>query len=404
MPFDGSGNYSRVYDWTDEQAAPPIEISKLDAQEVDMATALSNCVLRDGTGRPTSAMDWNSQNLSGVAALTAQRFIPSSSTIPANGLYLPAANTPGIASNTTLRWSVNGVGNHTFAAPTSGTAVTINGFAGATTVRLFLAAGPTFQLGSTNYTYELRTVDSTGALELARNDGVTSTILTVSQTRNLSLAAPGGSAGSNTSFAITQAASTNVNDRGLSVSVTGSGATTDARIEVGSTTNGDAIYQADTFGVSNWAHGNRRSDGAYVFANAAALTSNVRMTLGTANADAVKVVDDGGTLQTVGWRDLPQSTNTSLVLADRGKHIYLTGTTNTVTIPANGSVAFPTGSTIVIVNNGSGNTTLQITSDTLEWFQGGASSTGTRTIATKSVVTLVKVASTTWVLSGSGIS
>jgi hypothetical protein len=102
---------------------------------------------------------------------------------------------------------------------------------------------------------------------------------------------------------------------------------------------------------------------------------------------------------------MPQSTNTSLVLTDRGKHILLSGTTNTVTIPANASVAFEVGSTIVLVNDGSGNTTLNITTDTLDWFQGGAVTTGSgRTIATKSLVTLVKVASTRWVLSGSGIS
>jgi len=116
------------------------------------------------------------------------------------------------------------------------------------------------------------------------------------------------------------------------------------------------------------------------------------------------VNDSGGSPFDAGFRDMPQSTNTSLVLTDRGKHIYLTGTTNTVTIPANASVAFPVGTTIVIVNDGSGNTTLNITTDTLEWFQGGTSSTGSRTIATKSMVTLVKVTTTKWALSGSGIS
>lgn len=64
-----------------------------------------------------------------TGAQTAYSFIPSSSTVPANGLYLPAANSVGIASNTTLRWSVNSAGAHTIAAPTAGTAVTINAVA-----------------------------------------------------------------------------------------------------------------------------------------------------------------------------------------------------------------------------------------------------------------------------------
>lgn len=138
MPYNGSGTFSLTYDWTTEQASSPIEISKLDEQEADIAAGLSNCILRDGTGVPTSATPWNSQNLTGVGSLTAvsgtfsgavtaTSLVPSSSTVPANGLYLPAANTVGIASNTALRGSVNSTGNWVFAAPSSGTALTVSG-------------------------------------------------------------------------------------------------------------------------------------------------------------------------------------------------------------------------------------------------------------------------------------
>lgn len=41
------------------------------------------------------------------SAVTAGRFIPNSSTVPAAGVYLPAANDVGIATNTTLRWDVS---------------------------------------------------------------------------------------------------------------------------------------------------------------------------------------------------------------------------------------------------------------------------------------------------------
>lgn len=50
-------------------------------------------------------------------------------TVPANGIYLPAANTIGIATNSTLRGSVNSTGNWGFVAPTSGNALTLNGAA-----------------------------------------------------------------------------------------------------------------------------------------------------------------------------------------------------------------------------------------------------------------------------------
>jgi hypothetical protein len=63
-------------------------------------------------------------------AITAAAFIPTSATIPMNGLYLAAANTPGIASNSALRASVNATGNWTFAAPSSGIGVTANGPSG----------------------------------------------------------------------------------------------------------------------------------------------------------------------------------------------------------------------------------------------------------------------------------
>lgn len=58
--------------------------------------------------------------------LTGTAFIPTGSTIPANGLYLSAANTPALASNSTLRWSVNSTGNHTIVAPSTGVPVVIN--------------------------------------------------------------------------------------------------------------------------------------------------------------------------------------------------------------------------------------------------------------------------------------
>jgi hypothetical protein len=99
---------------------------------------------------------------------------------------------------------------------------------------------------------------------------------------------------------------------------------------------------------------------------------------------------------TIGYRGLPQSTNTTLALADAGKHIY---TASNVTIPANGSIAFPVGTTIVIANSGSATLTISITTDTLR--QAGTSTgTGTRTLLAYGIATLVKVTSTVWYISG----
>ena len=90
----------------------------------------------------------------------------------------------------------------------------------------------------------------------------------------------------------------------------------------------------------------------------------------------------------------------TLVLADANTVLQHTSTATTYTIPANSSVAFPVGTIITIINaTGAGTLTLAITSDTLQRGDGTAG-TGSRTIAADSVVTITKVASTTWYITG----
>jgi hypothetical protein len=74
-----------------------------------------------------------------------------------------------------------------------------------------------------------------------------------------------------------------------------------------------------------------------------------------------------------------------------------------VTIPANASVAFPVGSTFTIVNqNGAGDLTIAITSDTMRWAPAGT--TGSRTLADNGIATLIKLTSTEWIISGVGLT
>jgi hypothetical protein len=78
--------------------------------------------------------------------------------------------------------------------------------------------------------------------------------------------------------------------------------------------------------------------------------------------------------------------------------------TRTYTIPANASVPHPIGTIFAISNTGNagaaGTITLAITSDTLRRADGTAG-TGSRTIAASQKVTIQKVASTVWEISGS---
>lgn len=102
-------------------------------------------------------------------------------------------------------------------------------------------------------------------------------------------------------------------------------------------------------------------------------------------------------------RQNQQDANYTLVLTDAEKHIYHTsGSAHTWTIPANASVAYPVGTAITFVNDGAGVVTIAITSDTL--VQAGTGSTGSRTLAQYGLVTAIKVTTTRWFISGSGLT
>lgn len=108
----------------------------------------------------------------------------------------------------------------------------------------------------------------------------------------------------------------------------------------------------------------------------------------------------------VGYMGIPQSGAATtgaytLVAADAGEHIYSTAT-RTVTIPANGSVAFPVGTTVVFIAATGTTVTIAITSDTL--ILAGTGTTGSRTLAAFGIATAVKITSTSWIISGNGLT
>ena len=146
-------------------------------------------------------------------------------------------------------------------------------------------------------------------------------------------------------------------------------------------------------------------------------TANVAWTLGDigaaasgANTDITALdqdvaVTDTGTIAstTIGYRGIPQNAQTGayiLVLADAGKHV--SNTTGGFAIPANGTTAFPIGTTIVIYNNSASSQNITITTDTLRLA--GTATTGTRALAGYGLATCVKVDATTWVASGAGLT
>lgn len=99
-----------------------------------------------------------------------------------------------------------------------------------------------------------------------------------------------------------------------------------------------------------------------------------------------------------------QSAAYTLVASDANKHIYHPSSDNnarTFTIPANSSVAYVVGTAITFVNE-INTVTIAITTDTMTLA--GAGTTGSRTLAANGIATALKVASTKWVISGTGLT
>ncbi len=101
-----------------------------------------------------------------------------------------------------------------------------------------------------------------------------------------------------------------------------------------------------------------------------------------------------------------KSADYTFVLADANNaflHPAADTSARTWTIPANSSVAYPVGTVLTLINqNAAGTITLAITSDTLRLA--GTSSTGSRTLAANGMATAVKITSTVWYISGTGLT
>ena len=109
----------------------------------------------------------------------------------------------------------------------------------------------------------------------------------------------------------------------------------------------------------------------------------------------------------IGFRGIPQSATATtegpytIQASDAGDHIYAF-TSRTITIPANGTLALPIGTTLVFIAGAGATMTIAITTDTLRIV--GTGTAGTRTLAPHGMATAIKVASTLWYISGNGLT
>lgn len=129
--------------------------------------------------------------------------------------------------------------------------------------------------------------------------------------------------------------------------------------------------------------------------------------LGTPSSGTLSNCTVDGTNE-VGFKNIPQNSQSAaytLVLADAGKHIFHPSTdanARTFTIPANSSVAYPIGTAITFINMTAAVVTIAITTDTM--YLSSAGTTGSRSLAQYGSATAIKMTSTTWLISGSGLT
>jgi hypothetical protein len=108
----------------------------------------------------------------------------------------------------------------------------------------------------------------------------------------------------------------------------------------------------------------------------------------------------------IGYLNIPQvaASNATLGLTDAGKHYYSTSSGNfTLTIPTNATVAFATGTAISIVVQSAGNVLVNAISG-VTLYMAGNSTAANRVVSNYGMATLMKVASDTWMINGTGVS
>lgn len=459
MPFNGTGTFVRLENWTnDANANLPISATKFDIEDNDFASGFGLCLTRDGQGTPSGPLTWT-QALTIAKASDGTAF-----TVIRSG----GANNPGLQVQLTDASSLVTL-NQPLAA--GGLAIAVNGVVGAT----FIGAQQQQQVGTAPLpSYSFTGDPNTGLYWIGADDlgiavgGVVVGDFGVNTHNfwNTSVAAQCNFQLTNTNTVagndirlVLNAGSSSValfctNQNGTAT-ITGGAATAAATLRTLGTTmplqfGTNNILRASVDGNGRWVFAAPSITGSSAYTFNGINTNNsmliqagagaggafgLAINAGTNTADyALQVKDQSnttiyfrilgtgeaytlapttatsppaGTFQ-IGFLDVPQNIQNAaygFVLSDRGKHVYHTsGSAHVYTIPANASVAFPIGTTISIVNElGAGVVTLNITTDTLEWFPSGTVGSG-RTLAVNSLATILKVTATKWVLTGVGIS
>lgn len=159
-------------------------------------------------------------------------------------------------------------------------------------------------------------------------------------------------------------------------------------------------------------------DGQISAANAGVTSANLGM-IGYVN-NSVSSVSNAATYTgnivstvngfSIGYLDVPQNSQGAndyvLTASDRGKHILSTGANvANIFLPNNSAVSWNVGTTVIIVNNGTGNANI-IANAGVTLYLAGSSTTGAnaRILGAHGMATLLNTTANVWYVSGTGVN
>lgn len=326
--------------------------------------------------------------VSQILALGSTGTVTSLSIVSANGFAGTVAN-PTTAPAITLRATVTGLikGN--------GTAISA------------AVAGTDYSIGTSALTTGiLKSTTTTGALSIAvAGDFPTlnqNTSGTASNVTGIVLGANGGTGIANTGMTIT-----------LGGNLTTSGSFASTFTMTGATgvtfpTAGTLATLAGAEALTNkTVNGNTLTSGSWTLTGSASKTLTFSNSITLAGTDSTAMTFPPASAS-VGYLNIPQnsqSTAYTTVLADSGKHILHPASdanARTFTIDSNANVPYAIGTALTFVNMTSQVLTIAITSDTL--ILAGTGTTGSRSLAQYGEVTALKITTTSWLISGVGLT
>lgn len=357
------GTFSRDYNWTTDAAGsfPNIEASRMDGEDNNFATGINACLTKDGSNTPSGNLPMGGQRHTGVGNAAALTDYASAADVIDQHLtfYVDSGSGNNFAITPSPAISAYAEGQRFVFRATHGNTgacdLNVNGL-GAIAIQTndgsALSSGAIATGGYYEVIYDANATPDRWVL-----------VSPISNSTNVDH-------DSTTNFVanehIDHTSVTITAGSGLSYSVGGTDISADATIDVDLT----ALTQADATDIA---------------------------------AGDELLLNDGGTNKAVRWQDfgIPQTNTASttpfsaadLTYANRWYNCTAATAVSAV-IPANASVAYPVGTTFAFHQNGAGQITVSVTTDTLR------APNGAKTNTQYSTIFVTKIGSTEWVVTG----